>query len=258
MLLASGLTASFLIAGLSAYRLRRGDRGGDATASLRAAVIAAAILIPVQIFIGDLHGLNTLEHQPAKIAAMEGLWTTERGAALRLIAFPDEETRTNRFELAVPKVASVILTHSLDGEIKGLDEFPDHPPVAPVFWAFRVMVGMGILMLSVSWLGAWQLRRGGTTRPWLQYALVAMTFSGWIATIAGWYVTEIGRQPWLVTGVLRTAEAASAVPAPVIGLSLSVYLTLYVVLLLSYVLVLFHMAGKAATGKAPAGLSREA
>jgi cytochrome d ubiquinol oxidase subunit I len=249
MLLASGLTASFLIAGLSAYRYLRGDRGGDVAAALRAAVIAAAILIPVQMYVGDLHGLNTFEHQPAKIAAMEGVWETERGAPLRLIAFPDPATRTNRFELSVPKGASLILTHSLDGEIKGLNEFDDHPPVAPLFWGFRIMVGMGMLMLVVSWLCAWQLRRGGMVQPWLQRVLVAMSFAGWVATTAGWYVTEIGRQPWLVTGVLRTADAASSVPAPTIGVSLSVYLTLYVALLLAYVSVLFHMAAKAGAGK---------
>jgi cytochrome d ubiquinol oxidase subunit I len=252
VLLASGLTASFLVAGLSAYRCLRGDRGGDVTASLRTAITAAALLIPIQMFVGDQHGLNTLHHQPAKIAAMEGVWTTERGAPLRLVAFPDEATRANRLELSIPKGASLILTHSLDGEIKGLDKFPDHPPVAPLFWGFRIMVGMGVLMLVVAWLSCWQLRRGGTPRPWLLRVLIAMTFSGWIATVAGWYVTEIGRQPWLVTGILRTADAASTVPAPIIGLSLSMYLTLYVVLLLAYVTVLLHMARKAATGKTPA------
>ena len=252
VLLASGLTASFLIAGLSAYRLQRGDRGDDVTATLRSALTAAAFLIPVQMFVGDLHGLNTLQHQPAKIAAMEGMWETERGAALRLIAFPDEAARANHFEVAIPKAASLILTHTLDGEIKGLEVFPDHPPVGPLFWGFRIMVGTGVLMLAVSWFGTWRLRRGGTVRPWLQYALIAMTFSGWVATIAGWYVTEIGRQPWLVYGVLRTADAASNVPAPMIGLSLAAYLSLYLVLLLSYIAVLFHLARKAAAGQAPA------
>ena len=255
VLLASGLTASFLIAGLSAYRYLRGDRGGDVAAALRTAIIAAALLIPVQMFVGDQHGLNTLEHQPAKIAAMEGMWTTERGAALRLIAFPDAAARSNHFEVTIPKAASLILTHKLDGEIKGLEEFPDHPPVAPLFWGFRTMVGTGVLMLAMSWLGAWQLRRGGTLRPWLQRVLIAMTFSGWVASIAGWYVTEIGRQPWLVYGVLRTADAASNVPATMIGISLAAYLTLYVVLLLSYVTVLFHLARKAGAGKAPSPVS---
>ena len=258
VLLASGLTASFLIAGLSAYRLKRGDRGDDVTAALRSALTATALLIPAQMFVGDLHGLNTLQHQPAKIAAMEGMWETERGAALRLIAFPDEVARANHFEVAIPKAASLILTHTLDGEIKGLEEFPDHPPVGPLFWGFRIMVGTGVLMLAVSWFGTWRLRRGGIVRPWLQYALIAMTFSGWVATIAGWYVTEIGRQPWLVYGVLRTADAASTVPAPMIGLSLAAYLSLYLVLLLSYIAVLFHMARKAAAGQVPARLAPEA
>ena len=167
---------------------------------------------------------------------------------LRLIAFPDEATRTNHFELAIPKAASLILTHTLDGEIRGLDEFPDHPPVAPLFWGFRVMVGTGVLMLAVAWLGAGSCAAAARCAPWLQRVLIAMTFSGWVATIAGWYVTEIGRQPWLVTGVLRTADAASTVPAPMIGLSLAAYLSLYVVLLLSYVTVLFHMARKAGSG----------
>jgi cytochrome d ubiquinol oxidase subunit I len=255
MLLASGLTASFLIAGMSAYRFLRGDQGSDVTAALRTSVTAAALLIPLQMLVGDLHGLNTFEHQPAKIAAMEGVWETERGAPLRLIAFPDEAARANRFELSVPNGASLILTHSLDGEIKGLNEFADHPPVAPLFWGLRIMVGTGMLMLVVSWLCAWQLRRGGMVQPWLQQVLVAMSFAGWVATTAGWYVTEIGRQPWLVTGVLRTADAASAVPGPMIGLSLATYLTLYIVLLLAYVTVLFHMAGKAGAGKLPAAVA---
>ncbi len=245
MLLASGLTAAFLVAGLSAYRRLRGDRSAGVQAALRTGVIAAALLIPLQIVVGDLHGLNTLKHQPAKVAAMEGIWEDEHGAALRLFAWPDEASRSNRFELTIPKAASLILTHSLDGEVKGLNSFPDHPPVAPVFWSFRVMLAVGVLMLAVSWLAAWQLRRRGEPAPWLLKVLVAMTFSGWVATVAGWYVTEIGRQPWLVYGVLSTAEAASAVPAPLIGLSLSAYLTVYVALLLAYVSVLFHMARKA-------------
>jgi len=249
MLIASGLTCAFLVAGLSAYRRLRGDRSGEVRASLRTAVFLAALLIPLQIVVGDLHGLNTLEHQPAKVAAMEGIWRTERGAALRLFALPDEASRSNRYEVSVPKLASLILTHELDGEVKGLDAFPDHPPVAPVFWAFRVMIGVGLLMLALSWLAAWQLRRrDNEPSRWLLRALVAMSFSGWIATLAGWYVTEIGRQPWLVYGVLRTADAASSVPAPLIATSLAMYLTIYVALLLAYIWVLFHLMRKASAG----------
>jgi cytochrome d ubiquinol oxidase subunit I len=206
----------------------------------------AAVLIPLQIAVGDAHGLNTLEHQPAKIAAMEGVWRTERGAPLLLFAVPDEERRENRFAVGIPRGASLILTHDVDGEIRGLNEFEgSHPPVGPVFWGFRIMVGVGLLMLLVSWTGAWQMRGGREPGPiWLR-AAVGMTFAGWFATLAGWYVTEIGRQPWLVYGVLRTADAATRAPVP-IATSLALYLLLYVGLIAAYISVLFHLAGKSA------------
>ena len=243
MLLASGLTVAFLVAGLSAYRWARGDRAPDVAAALRTGVLLAAVLIPVQIFVGDQHGLNTLEHQPAKIAAMEGIWGEgEAGAPALIFAWPNEVERRNDYAIGVPGLAALILTHDLQGELKGLDSFEDHPPVLPVFWAFRVMVGTGMLMLAVSWLAAWQLRRRGEPSPFMARALVAMTFAGWLATLAGWYVTEIGRQPWLVTGVLRTADAVTDTPAPMVGSSLAAYLSLYALLLLAYVSVLFHLA----------------
>ena len=246
MLLASGLTAGFLVSGLSAYRYLRGDRGTDVMAALRSGVFVTAVLIPIQVFVGDQHGLNTLAHQPAKIAAIEAVWETERGAPLLLFAWPDETRRMNHFEVAIPSGASLILTHRADGEIQGLDAFKGrHPPVAPVFWAFRVMVGTGLLMLAVSWLSAWQFWRKGLPAPWLQRGLVAMSFSGWVATLAGWYVTEIGRQPYLVSGLLLTKDAASATPAPMVGLSLGMYLSLYAMLIVSYVGVLFYLARKA-------------
>ncbi|MEO8001190.1 MAG: cytochrome ubiquinol oxidase subunit I [Arenimonas sp.] len=243
MLLASGLTASFLIAGLSSYQYLRGERSAALLAALRTSVFVAATLIPLQILVGDAHGLNTFEHQPAKVAAMEGVWQTERGAPALAFAIPNEKEKRNDYSVGIPKLASLILTHSVDGEIKGLNEFEGkHPPVAPVFWGFRVMVGMGMLMLAVSWLSAWQSRKQGQLKPWLARTLVAMSFSGWIATLAGWYVTEIGRQPYLVYGVLLTKDAASATAAPIIGISLGMYLTLYTVLILSYISVLFYMA----------------
>jgi len=246
MLLASGLTVAFLIAGLSAWRWLRGDRAPGVLKALRTGVVMGAVLIPVQIFAGDLHGLNTLEHQPQKVAAMEGIWETERGAALRLFAIPDQANRTNHFEVNIPYLASLILTHRMDGEIRGLNEFiGEHPPVAPVFYAFRVMVGIGMLMLLVSWWGAWTLWRRGVT-PWLARILVGMTFSGWVATLAGWYVTEIGRQPWLVTGILRTGEAAGPVAATTILGSLIMYLVIYVVLLAAYIGTLMHLARRPA------------
>ena len=252
VLLASGLTASFLIAGLSAWRWLRGDHGADVLAALRTAVVVAATLIPLQIIAGDAHGLNTLKHQPAKIAAIEGIWDDERAVPLLLFALPDEATRSNRYALGVPGIASLILTHELQGEVRGLNSFRDaHPPVLPLFWAFRVMVGVGMLMLLVAWTSAWQTRRGGAPGRLAARALVAMTFSGWVATLAGWYVTEIGRQPFLVYGVLRTRDAASQVPAALIGMSLTAYLMLYLMLLIAYTAVVFHMAKKAATGQLP-------
>jgi hypothetical protein len=185
------------------------------------------VVIPVQIFVGDAHGLNTLEHQPAKIAAMEGVWNTERGAPLLLFAIPDKAEHVNHFEVKVPRVASLILTHRLDGEIKGMNEFGDaYPPPLPLFFAFRIMVGMGMLMLATSWVGWWLYRRtkwqpAAMPRPML-WLFSAMTFAGWVATVAGWYVTEIGRQPFIVYGLLRTAEVASkTVTSPMIGLSLA-------------------------------------
>ena len=246
MLIASGLTVAFLVAGVSAYRWLRGDRVPAVMAALRSGITIAAVLIPIQIMVGDLHGLNTLEHEPAKIAAMEGIWHTERGAPLMLFGMPDAATQSNRYALSVPHLGSLILTHKFDGEIKGIDSFGDkHPPVAPIFWGFRIMVGVGLLMLAVSWFSAWTLHRRGEPHVWLARTLVAMTFAGWLATLAGWYVTEIGRQPYLVYGVMTTAEAASQVSAPMIASTLALYLTLYAALTLSYVSVVFHLARKA-------------
>lgn len=246
MLIASGLTVAFLLAGLSAYRWLLGDQGATVQASLRTGLVVAALLIPVQIVVGDLHGLNTLKHQPAKLAAMEGIWETQRGAAAVLFALPDQASQSNRFEVAIPKLASFYLTHDWNGTVQGVKDFAgQHPPVAPVFWAFRVMVGVGLLMLGVSWLAVWQVRRQGL-QPWLARVLVGMAFSGWVALLAGWYVTEIGRQPWLVYGVLTTAQAASSVPASNIAFTLLMYLTMYAALLFAYVRVVFYLARKAA------------
>lgn len=252
MLLAAALSVAFLVAGVSAYRYRRGDRAPEVRTALAGGVRVAAVLIPLQILVGDLHGLNTFAHQPAKLAAMEGIWKTQRGAAAVLFALPDEKTRSNRHELSVPGLASLYLGHSRDAVVRGLDDFPGrHPPVAPVFWAFRVMVGTGMLMLLVSWSAFWQLRRGREPGPTLLRILVGMSFSGWVALVAGWYVTEIGRQPWLVQGVLTVAAAAGGVPASSIGLTLALYVALYLFLLLAFVTVLFHLARQAAGSTGP-------
>ncbi len=245
-MLASFLTCAFLLAGLSAYRWLRNDRTPAVIVSLKLGVMMAAILAPLQIFVGDLHGLNTLEHQPAKVAAMEGLWETRTRAPLVLFGLPDAEARTNRFAVELPGIASLILTHDIDGEVRGIDAFADqHPPVAPVFWTFRIMVGIGVLMLLISWFAVWSLRRGASPSPLLSRALVAMTFSGWIGVLSGWYTTEIGRQPFLVTGVLRTADAVTSLPASDVGVTLAMYVLLYAVLIVAYISAVFYLARQA-------------
>jgi len=255
MMLASGLTAAFFMAGLSAWRLLKD--AGDATArfTLRSAVWVAAIIAPLQIFAGDLHGLNTLEFQPAKIAAIEGLWHTEQRAPLLLFALPNETTRRNDFAIAVPGVASLILTHHLEGTVRGLDDFePDRPAVMPLFFAFRVMVGVGLAMVAVAWLSLWSLRRRSCPPRFWLWVLSVFTFAGWIATIAGWLTTEMGRQPWLVTGVLRTNEAlGTAVKAPVLW-SLPAYAVTYACLLVAYMVVITQLAGR---GAAPPATSSQ-
>lgn len=245
MMTASFLTVFFLLAGLSAYRYLQGSRSQANRSVLKLAIISAAILTPVQIVLGDMHGLNTLKHQPAKLAAMEGIWETGKGVPAVIFAIPDEKTQSNRFEIAIPKLASFYLTHEWDGEVKGLKDFEKTPPVKPVFFAFRIMVGVGMLMLVISWYGWWRLRKSSDLPNWLAHAFVWMSFSGWVAVVAGWYVTEIGRQPYLVHGVLTTAEAATKLPGGMVFSSLMMYLFLYATLIVAYIWAIFYMARQA-------------
>jgi cytochrome d ubiquinol oxidase subunit I len=259
MLLASGLTVAFLLAGLSAFRWLIGNRSNGVRATLKTGMTIGAILIPLQILAGDFHGLNTLEHQPQKVAAMEGNWETGPNVPLVLFGIPNEETRSTDFEIAIPNGASLILKHSADGVVPGLNDFVledgtvQHPPVAPVFFSFRIMVATGMAMLLLSWTAVFFMarkRRGveGLPKP-LLWAMVPMAFSGWVATLAGWYTTEIGRQPWLVQGVLATEAAVADVPAPMVATTLIVYLAIYATLLAAYIGVLFYLARKAARGE---------
>jgi cytochrome d ubiquinol oxidase subunit I len=172
---------------------------------------------------------------------MEALWHTERGAPLVLFALIDEEHGRNRFAIEVPKGASLILRHSPDAEVKGLSDFADRPPVAPLFFAFRVMVGMGVLMLVLAWGGQLWLKK---PPRWLLWTFAGFTFAGWVATLAGWLVTEIGRQPWLVTGILRTADAVGPASGAKLGASLTAYLVTYAALLIAYMVTLTHMSRK--------------
>lgn len=248
MLLASGLTAAFLIAGLSAYRILRNDNATSVIKSLKTAVILATILTPLQIFVGHEHGLNTKEYQPAKLAAMDGTWKTQKGAPLVLFGIPNEEKQRNDLAINIPYLSSLIITHEMNGEIKGLEEFDEHPPVAPLFFGFRLMVGIGLIMLLVSWVGSFYLLKRQKLPRYYLYTLVAMMLSGCLATISGWYVTEIGRQPWLVQGILTTKEALGPVSSGMVLSTLIIYLSIYAFLTIGYILTLFYMARRAGHG----------
>ena len=243
MLTAAFITVAFLLAGISSFRQLQGSKSAANKAVLKIAITTAAILLPIQIILGDAHGLNTLQHQPAKLAAMEGIWESGSGIPAVIFAIPDQKTQSNLYEISIPKLASFYLTHHWDGEVQGLKDFPNKiPPVAPVFFAFRIMVGMGLLMLLVSWMARWQIYKSQDIKPWMAKILVGMTFSGWIAVVAGWYVTEIGRQPYIVTGVLTTADAATTMAGGIVLSSLLMYLFLYIALIISYIGVVFYLA----------------
>jgi len=248
MLLASGITASFLIIGISSYRLVRNDQASSVVKTFKTAMMVAAILLPLQVLIGHEHGINTKKHQPAKLAAMEGAWETKQGAPLVAFGIPNEKTRRNDYAIEIPKLASLIVTHSLDGEITGLKDFKQHPPVRPLFFGFRIMVGLGFLMLFTAWLGMFYILKHKQFPPIFLKFLVGMTFSGTIATIAGWYVTEIGRQPWLVQGVLTTKQALGPVSGGMVMSTLLVYLAIYLFLTIVYIMTIFYMARKAQGG----------
>jgi cytochrome d ubiquinol oxidase subunit I len=246
-LIASLLTTGFLIAGVSAWRMIHKVDGPATRLVIKTGVAIAAVFAPLQIFVGDLHGLNTLEHQPAKIAAIEGVWETHSDVAFTLFGFPDEAQGRTRLAIEIPYAASFILTHDPHGEVQGLNEFADaHPPVAPVFWAFRVMVGVGVLMLVASWWAAASLFRGRTPGPAVLRILSWMTFAGWVATLAGWYVTEIGRQPWIVYGELAVADVVAPHTQGTMRGSLLAYALLYGFLLFSYIATLRYLATKPA------------
>jgi cytochrome d ubiquinol oxidase subunit I len=243
MILASGITSAFFIAGISAYRFLRGDNSASCLAAMKTAIFAAAIMLPIQAYVGDGHGRNVFKYQPAKLAGIEAIWETSKGVELLLFALPDQTEKKNYFEIGVPKLASLLITHSWDGEIKGLKSFKDIPPVAPLFFGFRIMVGVFFLMFFAAITATWQLLRNGTLNKLMAKFLVVMTFSGWVATVAGWYITEIGRQPWLVYGVLRTADAAAKnVSSEMLLSSLVMYIGTYIVLILSFISAVYYFA----------------
>ncbi len=231
MVTASYLTTAFVVGGIGAYYLRRNRHVKHARVMLGMAMIMAIFVAPIQAVMGDFHGLNTLEHQPAKVAAIEGIWETEQGAALRLFGWPDQEEEKTKYAIEIPKLSSLILTHNLNGEVKGLKEWPkdERPPVAPVFWSFRIMVGIGVLMIFTGVTAVILfLRKQLFNKPWFQLWCMAMTPAGFVTVLAGWFVTEIGRQPYIVYGVMRTADTASPVMGSQVALSLLAFIFSYV------------------------------
>lgn len=212
MVLASFLTGSFVVAGVSAWYLLKGREVEANRKALSMCLWLLLFIAPTQAVVGDFHGLNTMEHQPIKVAAMEGNWETSRNVPLLLFAIPDQANQTNHFEVGIPSLASFILTHEWDGEVPGLNEVAveQQPPVAIVFWSFRVMVGLGILMIAFAFAGL-VLRAGGRywQTPWFLQGLRFMSITPFIAVLAGWFVTEIGRAPWLVYGLMTHSQAVT-------------------------------------------------
>ena len=246
------VTTGFVVVGVAAYLLRGGRFFSEAKIMLSMTLWLLTVLVPLQIILGDAHGLNTREHQPAKLAAIEARWETAREVPLTLFAIPDAANETNHFAIDVPYLGSLILTHSLDGEVKGLKEWApqDRPPVAIPFFAFRIMVGIGLLMLALV-AASWWLRYRDMLfdNPWFLRACLDMAQLGFVAVLAGWTTTETGRQPWTIYGLMRTADS---VPPSLTGgnalFSLLSYMAVYLVIFPAGALV---MAKLVRQGPAP-------
>jgi cytochrome d ubiquinol oxidase subunit I len=260
MLTAAYLTTAVVVLGVGARYLLARQYTEDAKTMLRMAVGMIAVTAPLQLFIGDQHGLNTLQHQPMKVAAMEGNWNTATSGDLVLFGIPSEREQRNLFEIAIPHAGSLILTHSMDGKYPGLNEVPpeERPPVANVFFAFRIMVGIGLLLIATGLAGVilWWRGRLFTTR-WFLTGTSYMWPLGFTAIIAGWFVTEQGRQPWLVHNLLKTADGISPVPGASVFGTLILFLFIYGAVFstgIYYINRLITKGPKGALAAAPAGL----
>ncbi len=234
MVLAAYLTTAFVVGGVGAWHLLRARRSGETDRAARVmfsmAMWMALLVAPLQIVAGDMHGINTLEHQPAKIAAMEGHYETHAPAPLILFGLPDDEAEVTRYAVEIPYLGSLILKHDLSSPVRGLKEFPkeERPPAALIFWTFRVMVAIGFAMLAIGVWSGWARLKGRLFElPWLHRAAVAMGPSGFLAVLCGWITTEVGRQPYTVYGLLRTADSASPLDAPAVGASLMAFIVVY-------------------------------
>lgn len=235
MMTAAFLVTAFVVGGIGAYYLQSKQHSKHrehGKVMLGMAMIMAIFVAPLQAFIGDAHGLNTLKYQPAKIAAMEGIWEDERGAPLRLFAIPDQAAQTNHYVIEIPYLSGLILTHSLDGEVKGLNNWPreDQPPVIIVFWAFRIMVGIALLMIAVGMYSAYKYYKKTHFDPdsrLFHRAWMMMTPLGFVALLAGWFVTEVGRQPYTVYGVIRTTDSVSPLITEQVATTLLGFIIVY-------------------------------
>ncbi len=244
MVSAAYITASFTVSGVAAYYLLRNRYQEHAKIMLSIAMIASVILTPLQLFIGDRHGLNSLEYQPAKIAAIEAIWDTKEGAELTLVGIPDKNLEITKYALTIPKLASLILTRSFNGKILGLKEWAkeDRPPILPVFVCFRIMVGIGFLMIATSFSAIYlHCRSRLFSTRWFQHWCVFMTPSGFIAILSGWFVTEIGRQPYIVYGLMRTKEAVSPVLGQYIFSSLVAFILVYTIIFGAGIYYILHL-----------------
>jgi cytochrome d ubiquinol oxidase subunit I len=231
MAIAAFIVGALVVAATGAWHLLRGRRDPAVKTMFSMALWLLLVLAPIQALVGDQHGLNTRKYQPAKIAAIEGLWETEHGGtALNLIGFPDMQAEVTRYAIQIPHLGSLILTHSWDGEIRGLKEFPkeDRPNSSIIFWTFRVMAGLGMLMILLALIGLVLRRHGRVYENRLfQRIMVAMGPAGFVTLLAGWVTTEAGRQPWVVYGVLRTAQAVSPVTQQDVSVSLMIFVIVY-------------------------------
>jgi len=253
MVTAAYLTTAMVVLAVGARHVMAGRRIAEGRTMLRMAIGMLAVLAPLQLLLGDQHGLNTLAHQPIKIAAIEAHWDGSKPGELVLFAWPDEKSETNRYALAIPNAASLILTHDLDGLFAGLKSVSaaDRPPLVPVFFAFRIMVGIGLLMIAIAYVGLWLWwrRRLFETRWFLR--LAAQTWwLGFVAVISGWIVTETGRQPWVATGILRTADATSPIAPQSVAVSLVLFILVYAIVFSMGIYYINRLIARGAEGRA--------
>lgn len=245
MVLAAFLTTGFVVTSVAALQLIRNNRTPANILMFKMGIIFTAIVAPLQIMAGHSQGVNVHEHQPIKLAAMEGHWETHTGAPMILFALPNKKKEANDYEIAIPKLGSLVVAHDFNAEIKGLKEWPveERPPVAIVFWSFRIMVGIGMLMLFTAWLGVYLVKTGKlANHPWFQRLCFCMGPAGFIAVIAGWFTAEVGRQPYTVYGLLRTVDSVSPVTANAVGMSLSIFIFTYAIIFTAGVYYLFQLA----------------